>query len=192
MFALLSSIVTAHLQGSVSHKHWVVDLYELPEPQPNRLDHDREELLSVWWDINDPIIWELVHTISMDGLEHVLCSAREDERSHMQSPYQNGKNLLVDNVRPQTAKSTQNNLKEHGIEHIPYPPHSPNLATSDYRLFRSLSSFFARKSPHIGRKSRIVSTALLFKSPEFYAGGIHSLPEGWQYMIDRNGGYLVE
>ena len=43
-----------------------------------------------------------------------------------------------DDARPHTSLATRTKLMELGREVMSYPPYSPDLAESDYHLFRSL------------------------------------------------------
>ncbi|XP_014790550.1 histone-lysine N-methyltransferase SETMAR-like [Octopus bimaculoides] len=45
-----------------------------------------------------------------------------------------------DNARPHTARLTKTLLEELGWEILPHPPYSPDLAPSDYHLFRGLQN----------------------------------------------------
>ena len=45
-----------------------------------------------------------------------------------------------DNARPHTSLVTRKKLLELGWEVMPLPPYSPDLAPSDYHLFRSLQT----------------------------------------------------
>ncbi|GFV88423.1 mariner Mos1 transposase [Trichonephila clavipes] len=46
-----------------------------------------------------------------------------------------------DNARPHTAAVTQQKLNALGWEVLGHPPYSPDLATSDYYLFKSLQNY---------------------------------------------------
>jgi hypothetical protein len=47
--------------------------------------------------------------------------------------------LQHDNARQHTANMTKATIQELDWEILPHPPYSPDLASSDYHLFRSLS-----------------------------------------------------
>ena len=48
--------------------------------------------------------------------------------------------IQYDNARPHTSLVTRQKLLELGWDVLPYPPYSPDLAPSDYFLFRSLQN----------------------------------------------------
>src|SRR3954469_23682395 len=45
--------------------------------------------------------------------------------------------LQHDNARPHTVKMTKEKLQALGWEVLPHPPYSPDLAPSDFHLFRN-------------------------------------------------------
>ena len=53
--------------------------------------------------------------------------------------------FLHDNARPHIAKSTREKLLKLGWITIPHPPYSPDLAPTNYHLYRSLSDHLREK-----------------------------------------------
>ncbi|VDP05203.1 unnamed protein product [Heligmosomoides polygyrus] len=181
-FACIDSIVTNDekycvYDTLVRRKHWV-DFDELPQPQP-KPDHDKKELLFFWWDINGPVLWELVPTGSMVD-SNVFCAQLEkmSEILHNRNPRRGKILLFTDNARPHTAKDAQKKLEELGIELVPHPPYLSDLPPSDYHVFRSLQSFSAGKKFAAREEvKRGVNNFLPSNSPEFSARGVRPLPE---------------
>ncbi|VDL74363.1 unnamed protein product [Nippostrongylus brasiliensis] len=58
LFVTMDGKCSAH-DNVVRHKHWV-NFDELPETQPKPDHHDRRKMLSFWWDVHAPIIWDSV------------------------------------------------------------------------------------------------------------------------------------
>ena len=88
-----------------------------------------------------------------------------------------------DNARPHTSLVTRQKLLELGWDVLPHP----DLAPSDYFLFRSLQNSLNGKN--FNNDDDIKSYLHQFfanKNPKFYERGIMMLPERWQKVIDQN------
>jgi hypothetical protein len=64
----------------------------------------------------------------------------EEEIQQNRPSRRHGVILQHDNARPHTAKMRKAAIQEPDWDILPHPPYSPDLAPSDYHLFRSLSN----------------------------------------------------
>ncbi|CAF1688347.1 unnamed protein product, partial [Adineta ricciae] len=105
--------------------------------------HPKKIMLSVWWSVKGIIHWEILPagcTVTADlycqQLDRVAAKLHgEQDRIY----------FLHDNARPHVAKLTREKLLKLGWITLPHPPYSPDLAPTDYHLFRSLSNYLSEK-----------------------------------------------
>ena len=74
-----------------------------------------------------------------------------------------------------------------------YPPYSPDLAPSDYYLFRSVQKSLNGKTFNDDKalKSHLIQF-LADRDQNFYEHGIMKLPEKWQKVSEQNGKYIID
>ena len=148
-------------------------------------------MLSVWWGVREIIHWEIlldVCTVTADLYCQQLNRVAAKLKGKQDRIY-----LLHDKARLHVAKSTRQKLLSLGWITIPHPPYSPDLAPTDYHLYRSLSNYLSEKK--FNDESQIKMDLVNFfdqKTQEFYESGILSLPERWQQVIDSNGAYILD
>jgi hypothetical protein len=133
--------------------------------------------------------WTINATVYSEQLE------RAQEKLKTKEPAlvaRKGVVLLHDNAKPHVAKVTRETIIRLRWETSVHPPHSPDTAPSDCRLFHLLDNHLR------GRQFRTlddVKTALdgLFasRSKEFYHNGVHGLPSRWQKVLDGGGDYFL-
>ena len=96
-----------------------------------------------------------------------------------------------DNARPHTSLLARQKLLELGWDIMPHPPYSPDLAPSDYYLFRSLQNFLDGKTFTSNEEVKNhLNQFFASKEQKFYERGIMLLPERWQRILDQNGQYI--
>ena len=98
-----------------------------------------------------------------------------------------------DDARPHTSLVTRQKLLELDWDVLPHPPYNPDLAPSDYFLFRSLQNSWNDKN--FNNDNDIKSYLIHFfanKNHKFYERGIMMLPDRWQKVIDQNGQRITE
>ena len=159
--------------------------------------HQKKVMLSVWWDWKGVVYFELLprnRTIDSD----VYCQQLDKLNTAINKKRPeliNRKGIIFhqDNARPHTSLVTRQKLRELGWELLMHPPYSPDLAPSDYHLFRSLQNSLNGKS--FANDEAVKSHLDQFfadKDQKFYERGILNLPERWQKVIEQNGKYIID
>lgn len=165
-----------------------------PEPDPKPEKHEKKVMMSVFWDSNGIIWWELLHTNEHINAS-IYCSQLEKLTRAVQEkrPNLRKKMILHDNARPHIAKETKRTLNELDWEVLPHPAYSPDLAPSDYHLFRKMANVFKEKSfddyDHLKSEISDFFTSL---QPEFLTKGIDELPKRWNFVVDNDGKYFID
>ncbi|KAK6751598.1 hypothetical protein RB195_003172 [Necator americanus] len=94
---------------------------------------------------------------------------------------------------PQGAIEARQQNSELGWKVLPHPPYSPDLAPSDYHLFRSVQHHLEEKRYNdCDHLENDLPAFFASKSPKFYAKGIRDLVRRWQKVVDVDGDYFVE
>lgn len=154
-------------------------------------------MLSVWWDYKGIVYYELLNNGQTINSE-LYCQqlTRLNEALKEKRPkLVNRKGVVFhhDNARPHTSLMTRNKLTELGWEVLMHPPYSPDLAPSDYHLFRSLQNSLGGKKLADRRAAENHLVQFFASKPEkFYTDGIMKLREKWQKVIDNNGQYIID
>ena len=167
---------------------------DLPEPEPKNDLHPKKVMLSVWWDFEGIIYYELLRpNTTIDS--KLYCEQLQNLKVALQAnrPERRKVQLLHDNAKPHTSKITRQKLEEFGWEVLPHPPYSPDLAPSDYHLFRSLHNHLVKNQ--FNDQAQLKSGLENFFSSlsrKFFEDGILDLPNRWEYVIDNNDIYVVD
>ena len=98
---------------------------------------------------------------------------------------------MHDNARPHTAKETQTLIKKFGWEQMDHPPYSPDLAASDFHLFRYLKEFLGGKRFDTDDEVKeAVKDWLSSQAADFYNLGIQKLVERCDKCLNKYGNYV--
>lgn len=157
--------------------------------------HQKKVMLCVWWWVGGIIHWELLENglsitaeLYMAQLDRVQAKIRHQSD---RSLFRRGVILQQDNARPHIANRTMAKIEELGWERLIHPPYSPDIAPSDYYLFRSLQhSVAGKRFSEVKEVKKHLSEYFASKSAAWYRRGIEKLSEKWQKTIDSNGAYF--
>lgn len=165
-----------------------------PPTQPKVGIHCCKIMVSVFWDAQGMLYWELLEdnqtinaNIYTEQLQKLAAAVREKR------PDRTKVALLHDNARPHTAKLTRHFLENLGWTTVPHPPYSPDLAPSDYHLFRSLKQYLRKKSfKNETDLKNDLSDFFSSRPLSFWKKGIETLPSKWLTVVDNDGDYIVD
>lgn len=156
--------------------------------------HPKKAMLSVWWDWRGVLYFEVLpygqtidakkYCAQLDKLKQAVAEKRPG--------LANRKGVIFhhDNAKPHTALVTKKKLKSFGWEVMQHPPYSPDLAPSDYHLFRLLqNNLDGQRLESMDDIQMYLEDFFMQKSSDFYKNYVSSrtLEEGGrsrQYLLD--------
>jgi histone-lysine N-methyltransferase SETMAR len=154
----------------------------------------KKSMATIFWDSQGIILIDFLprgETINAVRYCQTLNKLREAIRRKRPGRLTEGVILQHDNATPHTANITKDWLHKYGWEVLTHPPHSPDLAPSDYHLFMPLKRHLAGKRFDADEDLiQDVRTWLQNLDVNFCREGIYSLMHRWQKCIDRNGDYV--
>lgn len=167
---------------------------ERPIPTPKPDLHPEKVMLSVWWGMHGIAYWELL-PVNMTITAKVYCDQLQKLKEKLSSyrPKIEKVCFLHDNARPHVANLTRQKLLSFEWEVLSHPPYSPDLAPTDYYLFRSLSNDLRdRVFEDRDEAKTYIDDFFNSKPAEFYRKGIHSLVDRWRWVVDNDGQYYID
>ena len=187
--SILHRIVTGdekwiHYDNPKRLKAWV----KAGEPGPStpkRNIHGSKVMLCIWWDQLGVVYYELLKTGQTITGERYKQQLIELNRALKEKRPEYAKRhdrmiLQHDNARPHVARPVKETLEALGWEVIPHPPYSPDIAPSDYHLFRSMqSALSAQRFNSYEDMKKWLDSWIASKPKKFFYEGIHNLPQSW-------------
>ena len=150
-----------------------------------------------WWDWKGVLYYELLpenQTINSNkycSQLDQLKAALDEKRPELL----NRKCIIFhqDNARPHVSLMTRQKLLQLGWEVLIHPPYSPDIATSDFHLFRSLQILSMEKyfNSLEGCKTHL-EQFFAQKDKKCWEDGIMKLSEKWQNVVEQNSEYVVQ
>lgn len=167
---------------------------EAPEPTAKAPLSQRKVMLCLWWNYAGIVHWELLPrntTVTADVYIQQL--DRLNQALQQKHPKIDKVEFLHDNAPAHRSKQTSQKLLELGWTVLNHPPYSPDLAPSDYYLFRSLQNHIADMKFDDDEQVKIMLTNFFeSKQASFFERGINKLVERWQWVIEHNGDYYPD
>jgi histone-lysine N-methyltransferase SETMAR len=154
----------------------------------------RKMMATVFWDSRGVILVEFLQSgLAVNAarycatLEQLRLAIRRKRAGLLSS----GVILLHDNATPHTAAATRAQLSRYNWEILEHPPHSPDLAPSDFHLFGPLKRKLSGQ--RFATDDELEGAVLqFFKQCDtfFYRAGIESLVQRWDKCLNKFGDYI--
>ena len=155
---------------------------EPPIHMPKPALHQKKLMIIVWWSMSGLIHFNYLKTSQTMNAERYCAELMQMHENLIkkQPSLVNRKVpiLLQDNARPHVCKMTLEKIKELGYETLVHPQYSPDLAQTDYHLFKHMAAFLSNKKfEKDDQLKKELDEFFNSNSQEFYATGIQKLVE---------------
>ena len=158
--------------------------------------HGKKLMLCIWWEQLGVVYYKLLKpSETITGALYQtqlmrLSRTLKEKRVHYYSRHDKII-LLHDNARPHVAAPVKTYLETLNWEVLPHPPYSPDLAPSDYHLFRSMAHGLSeQRFTSYEDTKNWVDLWIASKDEEFFRRGIRMLPERWGKVVANDGKYF--
>lgn len=184
-----------HYDNPKRKKSWV-NPGQASTSQPKRNIHGLKLLLCIWWDHQGVVYHELLkpnETVTAEVYKRQLIALNDELLRKRPSIASNRRKviLLHVNARPHIGKTVKETLLQLHWEILPHPAYSPDIAPSDYHLFRSMQHGLAgTRFKNAEEVRKWVDDWIASKPISFYRDGIAKLPERWEKVVQNNGQYF--
>jgi len=130
-------------------------------------------------------------TITGQTYSNTITALREAIKEKRRGKLSAGVLLLHDNAPVHMSAKFQAAIRQCGFQQLHHPPYSPDLAPSDYFLFRVMKKFL-RGEPFSSDEEvkEAVTTWFEEQSKDFFSRGIKSLHQKWAKCIELLGDYI--
>lgn len=160
--------------------------------------HGLKIMLCIWWDQLGVVYYELLQpneTITGEVYRRQLMRlSRALRENRPQYAKKHNKVILQhDNARPHVAQPVKTYLETLKWDVLPHPPYSPDIAPSDYHLFRSMQHGLADQHfRNYDEVKKWIDSWIAAKPASFFREGIRQLPQRWEKVIASDGQYFEQ
>lgn len=169
------------------------------EPPPVKVRSNRSAgkiMLTVFWDKEGPLLTNYIRQgETMTGIKYanLLRQLRECIKEKRRGMLSRGVRLLQDNASSHSSIIATTAAKECGIECLPHPAYSPDLAPSDYFLFPKLKKHL--KGTRYSDDNEVIEAVeswFASQPKSFYHDGLHGLFRRLEKCIFSHGEYFEQ
>ena len=175
-------------------KEWVAS-GETPNPRVKQDLHPKKTMICVWWDWEGLVHWEMLEkNKTVEKNLYIAQLHRVNEAIQQKRPDRQGQVILLhDNARPHVANIVKAALQELDWEVLQHPPYSPDLAPTDYHLFRSLSNQMRGVTFDTNEDlENWLNNFFESRPSDFWRDGINKLVERWEQVVNSEGEYIID
>ena len=151
--------------------------------------------MCIWWDWKGVLYYEILaenQTVNSNkycSQLDQLKAAFDEKRLELVKR----KCIHQDNARLHVSLMTRKKLLQLGWEVLIHSPYSPDIAPSDFHLFRPLQNSFNGKNFHSLEDCKgHLEEFFAQKDKKFWEDGIMKLPEKCQKVVEQKGEYVVQ
>lgn len=152
--------------------------------------HRRSMMLTVFWDAHGVVLIDFADKsikINAQYYSNLLAESRKKRRK----PRGQQMFFLHDNAPIHTAEVTKQTIHATDFSLLPHPPYSPDLAPSDFYLFRALKKHLRGK--RFESQNALKECTMEFfdsQQPQFYECAFQQLVERWRKCVEHEGSYI--
>jgi [histone H3]-lysine36 N-dimethyltransferase SETMAR len=152
--------------------------------------HRKCLMLSVFWDARGVILVDFAEKntrLNSAYYSDLVCKCRHARRKERNIPMW----FLQDNAPIHKSAASMQVLEESGFDLLDHPPYSPDLAPSDFYLFRFMKKHLRGKQFANAEDLREeVESFLRDQSSDFFKNAFSELIQRWQKCVNANGSYV--
>mgnify|MGYP000138528298 CR=1 FL=1 len=167
---------------------WIFPGESAPKKLRSSAIHRKCLMLSVFWDAKGVIKLDFTAgKLDAQYYSDLLVEARRLRRKPNNQPLF----LLHDNAPIHTSMTTNTTINKLKLQLLQHPPYSPDLAPSDFYLFKHLKNFV--RGAYFADKEQLISKVNEFfngQSSAFYTKAFEELERRWRKCLDVDGGYI--
>jgi histone-lysine N-methyltransferase SETMAR len=166
-----------------------------PTPKKFRVEKSAGKVMAtVFWDEKGLLLLEFMPqktTTTGQTYANPITALREAiKEKRRRGKLSAGVLLLHDNAPVHMSAKSQAAIRQCGFQQLNHLPYSPDLAPSDYFLFRVMKKSLRGKRFSSDEEVEAVTTWFEEQPKDFFSRGIKSLQQNWAKCIELLGDYI--